>query len=333
MRRLVYIILLISLIMLAGCGSFAKSNEPKGSISNITDKISKSETKSEEEQDKVETAGIDLKSFEDRICGTYTHVGSIADEIENWEIYAIDGHYYIEYLSDFTFGAAEIEILDQDKSAAGDTLSYKVKMYAYSDFSFAGEFWGIFDEFYMNLAEDGNLTLTAGGPFNTESDMILTKDPTAFVHKNCIKEAQNNTDMPEIIGSWRYEGEEDDNKVEHYIEFREDGTFVKVHRTEGFVPNVYLGWYDLYPAGNGFSVSLYSERLGSAEQPMDEGSAVEYNADNDTISVESMYGDDSSVYYRTKPGEHKVDILPGPCSRTDEVIQMWKEYTSIDDEF
>ena len=40
MRRLVCIILSISLFMLAGCGSFAKSNEPKGSISNITDKIS-----------------------------------------------------------------------------------------------------------------------------------------------------------------------------------------------------------------------------------------------------------------------------------------------------
>lgn len=47
--------------MLAGCGSFAKSNEPKGSISNITDKISKSETKSEEEQEPEEQKAEEQK--------------------------------------------------------------------------------------------------------------------------------------------------------------------------------------------------------------------------------------------------------------------------------
>ena len=106
----------------------------------------------------------DELSFENNVCGTYKSEEDIDGEERYWNITSIDGKYYLEYIGEYEFSAAEIELLDTTPFLVGEELRYMVKVYPFSGFAFGGEYQGGGEVMYISStagADDKEVMLTA----------------------------------------------------------------------------------------------------------------------------------------------------------------------------
>ena len=282
----------------------------------------------------------DRLSFDNNICGTY--MGDESDNgVTNWDIINIDGKYYLDYMSEYDYMAAEIELLDETPYLVGDELRYMVRVYPFSGFAFAGEYQGAGYVMYIgrNLdSSDKEITLSEDNPFFFEKQTLKSADGLKL-HK-LQEESKNNQAAPEIIGSWRSITSDGDNEYNVYMHFEEDGCVDIVRKSEGYTPMVYRGIYELSADGDVYTGTIVAEAVGMGSQPVADWILKFDPKSDDPIIIRAeyeeenpiVYGADDMVFERTKSGEYDRFIHPGPWKRAEEVAEMFDEYLSAADE-
>ena len=277
--------------------------------------------------------------FATGVCGKYIYQPVVSEDEEGmgewlFEIYEFDGKYYIEELSDFNYGAAEIELLSDTPTPCTDGYSYRTKIHYFSGFSFAGDFHGSGYECDVIVHEDGSIVLAGDQPFGQGGDIILFPYRDSQMHYYLLNEATENLDCPSVIGAWRCSGTNDDNeKFENYLELYENGTAVLVSKTDAHPVNLMIGAYQVFNISDMHesTITFCGEIMGYACQPSDEMEFT-YDTAEDTLTYAPYGFDDADSvieYHRTSKGEHDIEIAPGPTSRTNEIKKNFEEYSSI----
>ena len=269
-------------------------------------------------------------------CGEYLYqpvVGEDEEGMGEWlvELYEFDGKYYIEEMSDYKYGAGEIELLSDTPTPCADGYSYKIKIHYFSGFSFVGDYHGSGYECELIVHEDGSIVLKGEQPVGQGGDTILFPYKDNNIHFNLLNQSVENLDCPAVIGAWRYCGTDENNEsFENYLELYENGTAVLVSKTETYPVNVMIGNYNVFNLSdmNESIITFFGELMGYACMPSDE---MEFSYDyiSDTLTcAPNGYDDTASVmeYHRTSKGEYDIDIVPGPASRTNQLMKDWEEY-------
>ncbi len=274
----------------------------------------------------------DALSFENNICGIYLSDADDDTEVRKFEISSIDGRFYIEYIGEYEFAAAEIELLDAEPFVKDDELRYMVMMYPFSGFSFAGDYWGGDGTVCCITAlGNGRIELSEGQPFFSHGAQTMEKADDVLLHP-VLGMKEENTTAPELIGAWRTAYKRGAEDVETYTEFLEDGTVKIVEKTEGMPPVAAIGVYTAEKTEEGIQGVISSERLGYGTQPMEDLKLV-VDPNVGFPIIYSEYSDyDESDFWRTEAGEHELLIEPGPCDRADELNEAWIEYISVTEE-
>lgn len=272
----------------------------------------------------------EVSYFESKVCGIY----NCKDE-ENtlFEISSVDGRNYIEYMNDYTYAAAEVELLDEKPIISNDNYYFMVRMYAFSTFSFAGDYWGgDGDVCCITAKPDGTLEMSMGAAIMDCKGYTLYPDNNVKCIHPIQELAEANNDAPEIIGSWRINKPTDEGeKCELYFEFRPDGTAYKAIKTPGWPVELYKGIYQIDSDDDGRYILFDSEMLGGGTMPCDEG--VRINIDPETGTPELDEDGARIILSKTTPGAYLEDIDIGPCDRADEINENWLEYYSYDDSY
>lgn len=273
------------------------------------------------------SAVISNFNFGEVAVGPYLYVNAPTDEDENSEhlieIYEVDGRYYIEYLSDFSYGAGEIEILSDKPEIVGDDCVFRTKIHYFSGFSFAGDFWG--DNYECNMVCHGNggVSISPENPFSVDTVELYPFYDTR-IHENIYNYCVANDICKQVCGSFRAENTSD--KSESYIELFDYGTANYAIKKEAYPVNLNFGIYSINESviPGEYEITFEGEMLGYAGMPFD-GTSIVYNSEKDILTIDGV------EFYRTEPGVHKFDIVPGPSSRTDEIQESWKDYLSVDE--
>lgn len=276
----------------------------------------------------------DASSFESDVCGTYRGEDGDEGEERYWDISCIDGKYYLDYISDYDFTAAEIELLDENAFLVDDELRYMVKVYPFSTFAFCGEYQGGGEVMYISSKVDSpkkQIELSADNPFFHKSQCLYDAEGVNL-HKVQDKSEVNNV-APEIIGAWRdivkIEGEE----TNIFVQFMEDGHIDIVRKSESYTPDVFRGIYTLEKDGDKYIGKIEAECIGMGSQPMADWILEFDPASDNPITIRDEFLEGTPLAYgvdlalsRTEPGAYDSSIRPGPCDRTDEVVKMYNEY-------
>ncbi len=281
------------------------------------------------------------RDFATDVCGEYMYMPVVSSEDEegmgewSFEIYDFDGKYYIEELSDYYYGAGEIELLSDTPTPCDDGYSYRIKIHYFSGFAFAGDYQGSGYECDLIVHEDGSIVLTKGQPFDQGDEIILFPYRDNPIHYMMNDIATENLDCPAVIGAWRFVGTDENNEAfENYFELRPNGTAVLVSKTDTRPPVVTIGAYQVFNLSDMHeaTITFSGEIMGYACQPSEE-MEFSYDTSADILTFAPFgYDDSDSVmeYYRASKGMHAMNIAPGPGSREDEVISAWEEYYSFE---
>lgn len=276
--------------------------------------------------------GVEV-DFADKLVGYYkSDEGDESDDSEVYEceIYEIDGRLFFEYLGDFNYGAAEIQLLDSKPLVEGKETVYKTRMYAFSGFSFGGDYWGAGDEVTVYVNPNGIVTLSEGNPFWGKERKLYR---TFGSHLHTVQGSKvENTTEPGILGTWRQTATYDGTYCEIFYDFHKDGTVEIISKAEGYVPTVLLAVYDLK---DGY---IDAERMGYAAQPVGpfrlsmgaDGVPVITNDYNDQNPFAGD-GEESEELHRTVSGSWDYDMDLGPAGRTDEVKANRTGYLGAED--
>lgn len=282
----------------------------------------------------------DTLSFDQNICGTYKGEEGDGWEVRYWDISNIDGKYYLDYIGEYDYMAAEIELLDETPYPVGDELRYMVRVYPFSGFSFGGEYQGAGQVMYIsaNLATASKtIILSEGNPF-FYGEQFLHGVEEVNLHKTQDNSVMNRS-VPEIIGAWRCVISDEENEYNIFMQFEEDGRVDIVRKREGYTPMIYRGIYALNDDGDTYKGNIEAEAIGMGTQPVAEWTLeFDPNSDHPIIIYDEfedgnplVYGADDMVLERTQPGKSDRFIHPGPWERTDEVVEMYDEYLSVAD--
>lgn len=275
--------------------------------------------------------------FSDLALGAFLYTnetkGDDYDEMGDriFEISEVDDKYYIEFVGDSDFAAGEIELLNEKPKKQDNDYVFNIKIHCFSGFSFGGDYISEGYECDLIVRDNSSVILTDGQPFIRKGELSLIPFYGDSIHSNLFYYSEYNSEHPDVIGSWRYEGTTENNEAfENYIELREDGTAACVSKVDSYPVSVNFGIYTI-DSGDGMNqeyVHFSGEVMGYAGQPSDD-LCFKYNKNRDTlitVADDYSYSDDSYEYYRTVPGEHKVEIAPGPTSRTEQLKKDWKDY-------
>ncbi len=284
----------------------------------------------------------DALSFENNVCGTYKGDEGDGWEVRYWDISAIDGKYYLDYIGEYDFTAAEIELLDTTPFLAGDELRYMVKVYPYSGFSFGGDYQGGGEVMYISskIGVPGRqIELSADNPFFHGVQSMYDVEGVNL-HKVQDRSKANSV-VPEIIGAWRSIVEIEGVETSIFVQFMEDGRVDIARKCECYPADVFRGIYSLEKSGDKYTGKIEAEGLGMGSQPMADWILEFDPASDNPVTIKDEYLDGNPLAYgvndmiltRTEPGIYDRYIHPGPYDRTDEVVQMYDEYTMSEDDF
>lgn len=282
----------------------------------------------------------DALSFDKNVCGTYRGDEGDEWEVRYWDICNIDGRYYLEYIGEYDYTAAEIELLDENPYLCGDELRYMVRVYPYSDFTFAGEYQGAGQVMYISSkinAPDKQISLSPDNPFFYNLQTLYDIEGVSIheIQDNC----ETNKVAPEIIGSWRSVIKRDSTEYDVYLQFNEDGRVDIACKNECYTPAVYRGIYNLQKKDGKFIGKIEAEAIGRGRQPVADW-MLEFDPSSDSpIRITGEYEGENPLVYdvedmkftKAELGKHDKYIHPGPYKRTDEVTEMWDEYIYTDD--
>lgn len=179
--RLLPVIMAI-LLLLCGCG--ANTNQiPYETIPEGKTIPREKNTASNEcfQIDMEEDSSNVEEVFRNQVCGVYTYEPDDAEEKRYFEISHMDGQFYLEYIGQYDYAGAELEILNMDiknSSSNSKRIDFEVMIYPFSGFSFEGEYWGTGNKAIVTKWADENLQLSEGQPFFSGE---CTKDNTGQV--------------------------------------------------------------------------------------------------------------------------------------------------------
>lgn len=166
--RLLPVIMAI-LLLLCGCG--ANTNQiPYETIPEGKTIPREKNTASNEcfQIDMEEDSSNVEEVFRNQVCGVYTYEPDDAEEKRYFEISHMDGQFYLEYIGQYDYAGAELEILNMDiknSSSNSKRIDFEVMIYPFSGFSFEGEYWGTGNKAIVTKWADENLQLSEGQPF------------------------------------------------------------------------------------------------------------------------------------------------------------------------
>ncbi|MDO4189403.1 MAG: hypothetical protein Q4D29_10485, partial [Lachnospiraceae bacterium] len=284
----------------------------------------------------------DALSFENNVCGTYKGDEGDGWEERYWDISSIDGKYYLDYIGEYDYSAAEIELLDTKPFLVGDELRYMVKVYPFSGFAFGGEYQGGGEVMYISskIGIPGRrIELSADNPFFYGTQSMYEVEGVSL-HKVQDKRKENNV-APEIIGGWRSIVAIEGMETNIFVQFLEDGSVDIVRKCECYPPDVFRGIYSVEKSGDKYIGKIEAEGLGMGSQPMVDW-ILEFDLTSDnpiTIKDEFLdgtplaYGVDDLVLEKAESGVYDRYIHPGPYDRTDEVVERYDEYIMSDEDF
>ena len=247
------------------------------------------------------------------------------------EFYEVDGRLYAEYMSDFYYGASEIELMDPKPEKVDDDYIFSVRFHYFSSFSFAGDYHGGGYICDVTVHDDGSLTISENNPFEEGYEIELEPFYDADIHAGMMEYSEWNTECFECEGSWRYQGISDYDEVyEYYLELKDDGTAYFYIKNDTYPINLNIGIYTVEEGDNEdeYVITFDGETMGYACMPCDTLTFV-YNIEDDTLTSDaSEYSDDDLTieYWRTTPGDWAYAFGDGPSTRTDELLEDWNEY-------
>lgn len=322
--RLLPVIMAI-LLLLCGCG--ANTNQtpyetiPEGKAIPREENTASNECfqiDMEEDSSNVEEV------FRNQVCGVYTYEPDDAEEKRYFEISHMDGQFYLEYIGQYDYAGAELEILNMDiknSSSNSKRIDFEVMIYPFSGFSFEGEYWGAGNKAIVTKWADENLQLSEGQPFFSGECIQLTKAASDIFLHPILETKMACAAGAELYGFWRCVTESDGEIVEVFLSFSEDGTFKAAKKKETYPPEIYVGIYMAEQVGDQLSGYIRSERFAYGSMPFEW--IFTYDRENDRpVIVDEYFGvepftfqEENLPYERTKSGDRLRNILPGPGER------------------
>lgn len=271
-----------------------------------------------------------VPDFSEIFCGNY--VTEVDGETVHYEISSIDGKNYLNYLGDYSYGAAEIELLSYAPMEYCGNWYQLVKMHRFSGFAFAGDYLGGNDGSVCYLQTGPNCDLIISPGF--ENDALNLNFENGYSLNMIMSQAQKNTKIPGLIGCYRSEGKVEGGNTEFFMEFKEDGTCTIVMKRKDYPVIIEKGIYDIEEKDGEFSANIEAEVFGYANQPVewklkiDKDTGVPSFTDINTFSYLGLPEDPNKIEFRkTEEGDHAIFINPGPGERLNELKDLWKEYS------
>lgn len=279
-------------------------------------------------QDEKADEEIPINDFDLNVCGKYVCYNTEAKEC-NIEINSIDGIYYIEYSTEEDYAAAEIELLEANVSN-DHVLEFKVNMYPFSGFSFAGDYWGKGYTCGINVINRDLIVISEGQPFLGGLELALERKDFGNIHSS-MNEPTPNGSVGELIGKFRTSHEENGVKVNMYLELNEDGTIRALCKNDNYPMNLYVGKYNVKSRGGKIIGDISCEKVGFGGMPYNWDLTYDENNECPVIleegsnksPFEENEGDELS-FARTKAGETKYSL--GPGIRGDELEGLYQGY-------
>lgn len=275
----------------------------------------------------------EILSFEELFCGNFvgTETESEEEYETHYEICCIDGRYYLNYIGDYTYGAAEIELLSDTPMQHGSDWYQLVKLHTFSGFSFAGDYMdgGEGSVCYLQTGPNCDLLISPG----FMSDAIALTREDDYKLNLLVEGATENTACPELNGEWRAETTIEDDDCELFLQFYVDGTCESVIKREGYPVIAGHGIYTVEESDDELEGYAAIEMFGYANQP----SECEFEIDEETGAPILTYADAFSyigypdesediLFESTEDNDHSLFLEPGAAGRLEELKEMWEEY-------
>lgn len=329
------IAILATSVVLAGC---KKENDIPSAETQINDTADETALPERVEAENQETEETSENPF-DCVLGKYVAMATESEDEEEvvFEISKVFGNYYIEYMG-YGFAGAEIEFIGECESTDPNKKIFNVKMYPFSGFSFAGEYWGTGgEECTITACSDGSVILDKSNPLWGDGEVVLTKSASSFVHSS-VQNLQKNTTYKEILGTWAAQSERGGEKCYITLDFSEDGSFTAVNKVQDYPPQVYVGGYTVAQNDEGSEGEILCEMLAYGDMPYEW--IVRYDKENECPVILEDYslmnpfsnqeGDDI-LFKKIESGKETVYTL-GPGKRTEQVKKDYEEYCSSSDD-
>lgn len=322
-------------LSLAGCGNkqdelseavVDSNKKPEKEISEDKPKRSKKKNKANQ---KIEDDKNDKEDGLDALLGSYVYLPGDEQEERVFEIGKVAGNYYIEYFGYYDYAAGELE-LQEVKDDQIDVI-----IYAYSGFSFAGDYQGPGNECTIRVNDNGDITLSKGQPFLDYGELKLIKDDTRSAHF-FMHDAEENSEAKELIGTWRCISERDGEVHEITLVFGEDGTFKAYDKQKDLPPNIYVGNYRAEGSGEDIAGDVEIQLVAYGNQP--DAWVLEYDSKQACPVVYSDYmwaepftykEEDKNLPFKKIDDKKVSEFTPGPGERTDEITKSFNEYRGI----
>lgn len=328
--------------LLGGCGkkedkSLAdKVEKAADKVSENTDDDSISNAGEEQITAKDDSDNLDL-SIDDTLVGTYLYNSPDSQEECEFKIFRICDRYYIEYNGEYDYAGAELQINSREDEM--NSFSYSTTFFAFSGFSFMGEYWGKGQDVQIKAYQNGDITLSAGQPFLEKQELQLKRTDDSYIHISQT-ETTENTAKPELIGTWRCVSKRDDEEHEITMIFSEDGGFKAVNKVKEQPPAIYFGKYIIDGDESESIGRIDVERFAYGGMPASWVLMYDEAGKHPYVYSDYMYaepftfleGDEINLPFEKVSDTEKSNIVAGPGSRTAEVQKMHDEYLSGTDE-
>lgn len=275
-----------------------------------------------------------VDSFCENVAGRYLYQND--DELEDRiiEFSRVDGKLYYEYQGEYDYGGAEMEIIKESSVKGTSDIEYRVMMYPFSGFAFAGDYLSEGEECTIKTCDKGVLEISGAFQFSQE-DMISVKKTAKSIHAS-QQGMKRNTGADEIIGSWRYSSKSEGKALEVFLDFAQNGGFTAVAKCEGYPASVYLGQYSAKNSKGKITGEIMCEMLAYGGMPCEWTFTYDEKKkcpviSGDMFSVSPLANLDATdfTYKKTEAGK-ETGINPGPAIRLKELEGLWDEYYGYD---
>lgn len=282
----------------------------------------------------VEDLQATTLSIDDTMLGTYIYNSD--DEIEEriFEIFRISDKYYAEYSGVYDYASAELLI--NNRETTDDGIIYNVTFYAFSGFSFMGEYWGEGNDCQIKVLSNGDIILGENPLFLNNDDILLSRQDGLYIHESSSNPSRN-VDCPEVVGCWGCISARDGIEHEITMFIMEDGSFKAVNKVNEFPSEIYVGKYEVKFNENEIIGSILCERVGYGGMPYEWVLMYDEEQQSPYVYSEYMFAepftfkeDEIKLPFVKYDTTYKSNILPGPGSRSVDLKNMFDEFIGLE---
>jgi len=317
-------------ILFTGCG---KKEEADAANDIVVEKIDEASEQMMGHITAKDTPKSLAFSTDDTLVGTYVYKPNDEQEERFFEIFRVADKYYIEYIGNYDYAGAELQINGKENEM--NCFVYSATLYAFSGFSFMGDYWGAGDDIHIKASPNGDIVLGEGQPFLDGGELKLKRKDNIYLHES-EKQAQKNTNQKELCGTWRCISERDKEKHEITMVFSEDGSFKAVNKIKNQTPIIYIGSYKTNKAKGDVIGEINCEIFAYGGMPDSWVLCYDENGKHPYVYSDYMYAepftykeaDDMNLPFEKISYSEKSTVAAGPGNRASEVQKMFDEYNS-----